>query len=591
VSDPTMNGESSDAAAFAPRISPEGNRLTYLSVATGLGGDLDRRLRGFLYDLGSGETVAVGEWREPVSDAVVVVSPSWDQVATAMPRGDGWMVMRLTDTTQGSSSELVVKAASGHSATVRGWAAVGPQAVSDDGQYLAMLAWSPSEDGSPSAAQVYRLDTTTGERECVSLGAAGAPTYGHRTPYLSRDGTRLTYRSSADNLVKGESRAGDGVYAYDWNEGRLLAEPQEGVSEFFVSPDGRRLVTERATLRQVSVGESGTTPRQVLATSLSGRSVFSRDSRWLALLTSLMGVRVGLQILDVEEWVATGDTNAIRWTTSGNLRDALLSADGSRIALTDQQAAGMGIRVVELLTGGVLFVRSGTLLSGAALDDAGRHLVWTERGSADGVAQLYHVVVDTGDVSMVTVAADGVTPGDGNSRYPALSGDGRYLAFASNASNLTDVSPSRIRQLYLRDLVTGRTLLVSRGFGGEPAIGMCTSPFFSGDGRSLFFRSHAANLLTDDLNGAGDLFKVSILSSEEGLLLVLRRPLLSGGPMTLEWSGAAGHRYRVERRRSLEPGPWELLAEPEGISSLEVQAEVGVSAFYRVSAMGSVPAR
>ena len=100
-------------------------------------------------------------------------------------------------------------------------------------------------------------------------------------------------------------------------------------------------------------------------------------------------------------------------------------------------------------------------------------------------------------VSQATGVAAAV--GGGTSGQPTISGDGRFVAFTSAASNLTgdlDPGPS---QIFLRDTQLNTTTLVSRATGVAAAVGGGTSsqPTISGDGRFVAFTSDASNLTTD----------------------------------------------------------------------------------------------
>jgi Tol biopolymer transport system component len=94
--------------------------------------------------------------------------------------------------------------------------------------------------------------------------------------------------------------------------------------------------------------------------------------------------------------------------------------------------------------------------------------------------------------------------GNGNSGQPSVSGDGRYVAFSSLATNLTTtVVPAGIRQIYVRDMETGTTTLVSRASGGGfIADAACGNPKISNDGVYIAFESDS-NLL-DGVTGGGD---------------------------------------------------------------------------------------
>jgi Tol biopolymer transport system component len=105
-------------------------------------------------------------------------------------------------------------------------------------------------------------------------------------------------------------------------------------------------------------------------------------------------------------------------------------------------------------------------------------------------------------LTMVSVNLIG-GPSNGASTLPSMSGDGRYVAFASLATNLTgDVVPAGKRQIYVRDMVTQITTLVSRGTGGGLISDLdCTNPKISNDGVYVVFESLSEVLDNTALGG------------------------------------------------------------------------------------------
>ncbi|MEU5189225.1 hypothetical protein AB0G83_19055 [Streptomyces klenkii] len=89
----------------------------------------------------------------------------------------------------------------------------------------------------------------------------------------------------------------------------------------------------------------------------------------------------------------------------------------------------------------------------------------------------------------VSVASDG-TQADAESWGASLSADGRYAAFASRAGNLVP-GAGPAGHVFVRDLRTGRTELVSAASDGTPAGTGVSSPSISGDGRYVVFDSGA----------------------------------------------------------------------------------------------------
>lgn len=83
--------------------------------------------------------------------------------------------------------------------------------------------------------------------------------------------------------------------------------------------------------------------------------------------------------------------------------------------------------------------------------------------------------------------------------------EGRYVTFVTTAVGL-DGSIGKYRQIFWRDRNTGTTKLISRGMGGEEGNGESYYPAISGDGKSVAFESYSSNLVADDKNGTRDIF-------------------------------------------------------------------------------------
>lgn len=106
------------------------------------------------------------------------------------------------------------------------------------------------------------------------------------------------------------------------------------------------------------------------------------------------------------------------------------------------------------------------------------------------------------ETTLVTRHSDG-TQADDWSMLPTISGDGRFVAFVSNADNLID-EPVCCMQVYVHDLQTRTTTLVSRHTDGEAGFGDSTYPALSADGHTIAFESGATNLVSEnDTNGGG----------------------------------------------------------------------------------------
>jgi Tol biopolymer transport system component len=111
----------------------------------------------------------------------------------------------------------------------------------------------------------------------------------------------------------------------------------------------------------------------------------------------------------------------------------------------------------------------------------------------------------TGETSLVSVAPDGMS-GNGDSFSPSISADGRFVAFVSEASNLVRHDTNGANDIFVHDRRSGHTTRVSVTFDGRQLNGDAYSPSISGDGRIIAFTTVAGNAVPTDENGASDVF-------------------------------------------------------------------------------------
>lgn len=141
-----------------------------------------------------------------------------------------------------------------------------------------------------------------------------------------------------------------------------------------------------------------------------------------------------------------------------------------------------------------------------ALSADGRYVAFvsTATNLADGGGSgFWEIFVrDTvgGTTDRITVSASGGNP-DGNSSGVSLSSDGRYVAFSSNAANLVEGDTNGMLDVFVRDRVSGTTEMVSTNANKTSFF-----PSISADGRYVAFASLADNLVAGDTNNAFDIF-------------------------------------------------------------------------------------
>jgi len=105
-------------------------------------------------------------------------------------------------------------------------------------------------------------------------------------------------------------------------------------------------------------------------------------------------------------------------------------------------------------------------------------------------------------------ASTSLTGGDADSMSlePGLSSNGRFVVFQSYASNLVADDTNGCSDVFVHDCITGTTVRVSVSSSGAQGNFYSGEPAISADGRFIAFRSEATNLVPGDTNGVSDVF-------------------------------------------------------------------------------------
>lgn len=127
--------------------------------------------------------------------------------------------------------------------------------------------------------------------------------------------------------------------------------------------------------------------------------------------------------------------------------------------------------------------------------------------------------------------------GNGASSRPAVSADGRYIAFSSDADNLVGGDTNGARDIFVHDRVANTTQRVSIRTGGEQANGPSFAPAISDDGRIVAFYSLASNLVSGDTNGRADVFAHDRQTGQTSLMSVVINGTANGDSRDPDISG------------------------------------------------------
>ncbi len=122
-----------------------------------------------------------------------------------------------------------------------------------------------------------------------------------------------------------------------------------------------------------------------------------------------------------------------------------------------------------------------------------------------GTYQLYIRDLEFGSTYMASVSPTNI-PGNGDSYEPRITPDGTHVVFYSWASNLVPGDTNGVADVFMRDLGSSETTLVSVSSSGVQGDGRCGKAAVSSDGKHVVFESEASNLVNDDTNGKQDVF-------------------------------------------------------------------------------------
>ncbi|MCE9596067.1 MAG: calcium-binding protein [Planctomycetes bacterium] len=145
-----------------------------------------------------------------------------------------------------------------------------------------------------------------------------------------------------------------------------------------------------------------------------------------------------------------------------------------------------------------------------AFDSAATALV---AGDTNGKLDAFVHDRQTGTTTRVSVSSGGLQA-NGASQYPRLSDDGRWIAFSSGATNLVAGDVNGDQDVFLHDTLTGATVLVSVDSGGSQGNGGSMATSVSGDGRYVAFYSSASNLVAGDTNAETDIFVRDLVAGQ-----------------------------------------------------------------------------
>lgn len=402
----TTNNPPTSGVAFSPSASSDGRYVVFSTnadlVATDTNFDFDIYLRDRV--LGTTTCISVDDMGVPVGQVgSATISADGKFVAfdcaddTLFPNDMNWTSdVFVRDVVAGTTSRISVPLGGGGN----GGGGTGPS-ISGDGRYVvfASTATDLIASDTNNFEDIFLRDRQTGTTTRISRGPApgfAETNSGSDMPSISEDGSKVSFRSFATNLVSPATDGTPHVYVYD---------------------------------------------------------------------------------------VASGAIELVSQSTGGDQGDfdsmqSRLTANGSHVVFESS---------------------AGNLVAG---DDANFDSDVFVRDLAGGTT------------TRVSHASNGDKQ-NGLASGPAISRDGRYVAFSSTGDNLAPEATGATGNLYVRDLVTGQTRLITIGIDGlEGDDATWGSPSFVQNDAGIIFESAANNLIANDTLTSHDIFYAALTNNE-----------------------------------------------------------------------------
>ncbi|MCU0312668.1 MAG: hypothetical protein MUC84_01220 [Solirubrobacteraceae bacterium] len=507
-------GAPANADALKAAISGDGTKVAFRTRATNLSAaDSDTALDIYVRDLTLGTTTLVsrasgaagakqngGECDDPtLSDDGSRVAFSCNATNLHPDDADTSVDVYLRDLTAATTS-LVSRADTAAGAKADDSAR--DPAISGDGGTVAFATSATNlvAGDTDSLSDVIARDLSAQTNTLVSRqsGAAGAKsTTTSDSPDVDQDGSAVAFRSfglgegSGQVYVRDLTAATTTLASRATGAGGTVAD--SGSDQPSISDDGSRVTFS-------------TSAANLAAADVNGRGdVYARNL--LANTTTLVSATAGIGGDDTSgPGAISGNGLVVAFTTTAR---NLLADDADGFEVVARRVLSQNSPVlVSRPSGSGAFGGDGTAESSipgaSAASEDGRIVGFSSRTDTlspeDDNRRRNAFVRDmrTGETRFVGRASGASgAPADADANVVAVSADGRRVAFTSQATNLGEVVPANRTQLWVRDLDTQQTLLVSRadGVGGAPAdFGVFTGAL-SADGRRVSFSSLATNLV------------------------------------------------------------------------------------------------
>ena len=504
------NAEPNDNSDF-PSLSADGRMVACRSNATNLvPGDTNAAGDAFVFDQQTGQLFRVSVDSSGVQGDDDSQSPrlSWDGAVVVFNSDATNLVAGDTNSKQdvfvhvlatGATTRVSVDStgAQGNGRSTSG-------ALSADGRSIVFESDASNLVSSDvnSRSDVFRHDRITGETAIVSLSSNGVQgNRGSLRPSISYDGRFIGFSSDATNLAGSDANGVRDTFLRDTQESTTVA----------LSWGASGLGDRMSDSTRVAFGGNLVVFRSGASNLVSG-DTNGVDDIFVRTLTPFPETRM----VNQNSRGIQGDKDAnLRSDVSANGRYVAFSSAAGNLVANDSNVVD-DVFVNDLASGRITRISVSTTAQQAnggswepRLSGDARFVAFTSLASnlttdTNNSADIFLHDRQTGKTSLVSQGSNGAQ-GTLGSEKPAISADASVVVFAS-LDSLVNADTNGFRDIYARDWAGGITTRVSIGVSGNQADAGSYEPAVSATGRFVAFASLATNLVADDNNQAADVF-------------------------------------------------------------------------------------
>jgi Tol biopolymer transport system component len=386
--------------------------------------------------------------------------------------------------------------------------------LSADGRYVAFRSDAtnviPSDTNGVS--DIFVKDIKTGAVTCVSCDSSGTLSNGSSiNPSISANGQFVVFQSGATNLVAGDTNGTNDVFVKNLvnltisrvstdSSGAQGAGSSGGSA---ISSDGRYILFVSTSTTLVAGDTNGTQDAFIKDTTTNATTRVSTDSASAQVTGTVSGATLGISADGRYAVFGSSSTTLVAGDTNGVL-DVFVkdTQTGATTRVSTDSAGAQGNGAVTVAGGG-----------GFSISGNGRYVSFITAatnmvaGDTNGVLDIFVKDLTTGVTTLASADDNGVQGnGAAITNPPAFTYDGRYIAFASDATNLVPNDTNALADVFMKDMSTGKVVRVSTDSAGLQGNASSTSTTLSSDAKYIIFTSSATNLVPNDTNAAIDIF-------------------------------------------------------------------------------------